>query len=63
MAKVGIVLDKLYVDHDNGPGHPETYERILAIVDMLNYTKKTQQMEEPNVQPVCRVCTAFFTIV
>ncbi len=39
MAKVGIVLDKLYVDHDNGPGHPETYERVLAIVDMLNFTK------------------------
>ena len=39
MAKVGIVLDKLYVDHDNGPGHPETFERILAIVDMLNFTK------------------------
>lgn len=39
MAKVGIVLDKLYVDHDNGPGHPETFERVLAIVDMLNFTK------------------------
>ncbi len=39
MAKVGIVLDKLYVDHDNGMGHPETHERILAIVDMLNFTK------------------------
>ena len=39
MAKVGIVLDKLYVDHDNGPGHPETFERVLAIVDMLKFTK------------------------
>ena len=39
MPKVGIVLDKLYVDHDNGMGHPESPERILAIVDMLNYTK------------------------
>ena len=39
MAKVGIVLDKLYVDHDNGMGHPESQERILAIVDMLNFTK------------------------
>lgn len=39
MPKVGIVLDKLYVDHDNGMGHPETHERILAIVDMLNFTK------------------------
>jgi len=39
MAKVGIVLDKLYVDHDNGMGHPESQERILAIVDMLKFTK------------------------
>lgn len=39
MAKVGIVLDKLFVDHDNGMGHPESQERILAIVDMLNFTK------------------------
>jgi len=44
MAKVGIVLDKLFVDHDNGPGHPETYERILAIVDMLNYTKMMDEV-------------------
>jgi len=39
MPKVGIVLDKLYVDHDNGMGHPESHERILAIVDMLKFTK------------------------
>lgn len=39
MPKVGIVLDKLYVDHDNGMGHPESQDRLLAIVDMLNFTK------------------------
>ncbi|MEM7009177.1 MAG: histone deacetylase [Thermodesulfobacteriota bacterium] len=44
MAKVGIVLDKLYVDHDNGPGHPETYERVLAIVDMLQFTKLMEEV-------------------
>lgn len=44
MAKVGIVLDKLYVDHDNGPGHPETFERVLAIVDMLNFTKMMNEV-------------------
>jgi acetoin utilization deacetylase AcuC-like enzyme len=44
MAKVGIVLDKLYVDHDNGPGHPETFERVLAIVDMLNFTKMMDEV-------------------
>lgn len=38
MSRVGIVLDKLYVDHDNGMGHPESPERILAIVDMLKHT-------------------------
>lgn len=38
MKKVGIFLDKLYVDHDNGMGHPESPERILAIADMLNAT-------------------------
>jgi hypothetical protein len=30
MSKVGIVLDKLYVDHDNGMGHPESQERITV---------------------------------
>ena len=44
MAKVGIVLDKLYVDHDNGPGHPETFERVLAIVDMLQFTKMMDEV-------------------
>ena len=38
MPKVGIVLDRLYVEHDNGFGHPESQERLLAIIDMLKYT-------------------------
>jgi acetoin utilization deacetylase AcuC-like enzyme len=38
MVKFGIVLDKLYFDHDNGMGHPESQERLFAIVDMLNTT-------------------------
>lgn len=43
MKRLGIVLDKLYVDHDNGMGHPESPERILAILDML---KETGLLEE-----------------
>ncbi len=39
MSKVGIVLDSLFINHDNGMGHPESQERLLAIVDMLKYTK------------------------
>ena len=39
MKRLGIVLDKLYFDHDNGGGHPESQERLFAIVDMLKETK------------------------
>lgn len=38
MKKVGIILDKLYFDHDNGMGHPESQDRLVAILDMLNQT-------------------------
>jgi acetoin utilization deacetylase AcuC-like enzyme len=39
MQKLAIALDKLFIDHDNGFGHPESQERLLAIIDMLKYTK------------------------
>ncbi len=42
MKKLGIILDKLYFDHDNGMGHPESQERLLAILDMLKETKNTR---------------------
>jgi Deacetylases, including yeast histone deacetylase and acetoin utilization protein len=44
MKKVGVLLDKLYVDHDNGMGHPESPERILAIVDMFKETKMLDEV-------------------
>lgn len=44
MKKLGIVLDKLYVDHDNGMGHPESPERILVVVDMLKETKMLDEV-------------------
>ncbi|HEX3034402.1 MAG TPA: histone deacetylase [Thermodesulfobacteriota bacterium] len=49
MKKVGVLLDKLYVDHEMGMGHPESPERILAIVDMF---KETQMLDEViRIQP------------
>jgi len=45
MEKLGIVIDKLYVDHDNGMGHPESQERLLAIIDMLRHTKLWEEVE------------------
>ncbi|MER3445644.1 MAG: histone deacetylase [Candidatus Dadabacteria bacterium] len=44
MKRLGIVLDKLYFDHDNGSGHPESQERLLAIVDMLNGTRLIDEL-------------------
>jgi hypothetical protein len=44
MDKLGIVIDKLYVDHDNGMGHPESQERLLAIIDMLRHTKLWEEV-------------------
>ena len=44
MKKVGIVLDKLYFDHENGMGHPESPERLLAIIDMLKTTKLLEEV-------------------
>jgi acetoin utilization deacetylase AcuC-like enzyme len=44
MKKLGIVIDKLYVDHDNGMGHPESQERLLAIIDMLKETKLLEEI-------------------
>jgi len=35
MKRISAFLDKLSVDHDNGPGHPESPERIIAMVDSL----------------------------
>jgi acetoin utilization deacetylase AcuC-like enzyme len=35
LKRISVFLDKLFVEHNNGPGHPESPERILAIVDSL----------------------------
>ncbi len=34
--KTGILYDPLYLEHDTGPGHPESPERLNAIMQALN---------------------------
>jgi acetoin utilization deacetylase AcuC-like enzyme len=36
MNKTGILRDKSYMDHDMGPYHPESPQRLEAIYDMLD---------------------------
>ncbi len=45
MKKVSVLLDKLYFDHDNGMGHPESQHRLLAILDMLKETKLFDEVD------------------
>jgi acetoin utilization deacetylase AcuC-like enzyme len=45
MKKLGVLLDKLYFDHDNGMGHPESQQRLFAILDMLNETKLFEEVD------------------
>lgn len=49
MKRLGIALDKLYFEHDNGSGHPESQERLLTIVDMLRETKLIDELVK--IQP------------
>ena len=35
MGRVGIVTHPAFLEHDMGPGHPESPERLRAILAML----------------------------
>jgi acetoin utilization deacetylase AcuC-like enzyme len=35
MIKTGIVYDEIYLQHDTGPHHPETSQRLTAILEAL----------------------------
>ncbi len=35
MASFGVILDKVFLEHRNPPGHPERPERIRALIDAL----------------------------
>ena len=34
-SRTGLVYDDAYLDHDTGPGHPETSARLKAMMDHL----------------------------
>jgi acetoin utilization deacetylase AcuC-like enzyme len=35
MAGTGVVIDRRYLDHDTGRGHPERRERVAVLLDLL----------------------------
>jgi acetoin utilization deacetylase AcuC-like enzyme len=48
MKKLGVIFDNLYLQHDNGMGHPESPQRLLAIYDMLTTTGLIKELTRIN---------------
>jgi len=41
VVKTAVVVDRRYEDHDPGPGHPESPERIRTILDVLESYRRS----------------------
>jgi acetoin utilization deacetylase AcuC-like enzyme len=46
MNRVAVILDPLYLEHSNGPGHPESRERLEAIERMLASFPARDRLEQ-----------------
>jgi len=46
MTRVAVIRDPLYLEHSNGPGHPESRERLEAIDRMLDSFPEPDRLEE-----------------
>lgn len=54
MNKTGIVKDKRYMDHDMGPYHPESPDRLRAVYEMLEDSDMKGNFSEVPVRPAGR---------
>ncbi len=45
MYKTGIVRDDIYIEHDMGPYHPESPERLISIYEMLDTPEMAGKFE------------------
>lgn len=50
MGRTGFVYHPAYLEHDMGPGHPESPQRLRAIVDRLKTTGMLARLT--NIEPV-----------
>ena len=46
MKRVAVIRDPLYLEHSNGPGHPESRERLEAIDRMLDSFPEQDRLEK-----------------
>jgi len=54
MGTTGIVFDKVFKDHDTGPGHPETAERIDHIGNALEKSGLWDDLEKIGLREATR---------
>ncbi|MBW2406029.1 MAG: histone deacetylase [Deltaproteobacteria bacterium] len=59
MAKTGLVYDDIYLNHDTGPHHPETAERLTAIIEYLRITGLFEKLLYIEPEPAKRDIIAF----
>src|SRR5688572_31613678 len=50
MGRTGFVYHPAFLEHDMGPGHPESPERLRAIVNRLQSTGTLDRLEK--IEPV-----------
>ena len=50
MTKTGIVYNDIYLQHDTGPHHPETSQRLTAILEALETAGRLDQLV--HIEPV-----------
>ncbi len=46
MGKTGLVYDPRYLDHDMGAGHPESPNRLRAIMQQLEQSGTAARLDE-----------------
>ncbi len=59
MTKTGLVYDEIYLKHDTGSHHPETAQRLTAIVESLRVTGLFENLLHIEPEPVKRSILEF----
>lgn len=59
MAKTGLVYNDIYLNHDTGPHHPETANRLTAIIESLRIAGLLENLLHIEPEPAKRDIIAF----
>ncbi|MDX1390453.1 MAG: hypothetical protein R3344_14785, partial [Acidobacteriota bacterium] len=52
MARVGLVMDPRFEEHDTGPGHPERPERLATLRALLERSGLARRSRRVEAEPL-----------